>query len=127
MLSLPRPTLLFVDDYQEIRRSFRRNLEHCYACLEASTGREAEAIVATRSVDVVVLDVKLPDMSGIAWLASYRKSRPQARVITISGFLDEGVEAAALSAGAARHMTKPFTAEALRATVESLLTPALPS
>lgn len=124
MLCLPRPTLLLVEDYPEIRRALRRNLENDFVCMEACTGREAAAIVATRPVDVVVLDVKLPDISGIEWLSRYVRADPRRRVVTISGFLDEEIGKVALSVGAAKHLMKPFTAQTLHAAIDSVLAPA---
>src|SRR5262252_11230343 len=60
-----RPVVLIVDDDAGLRESFRLILEDGYELVEASDGRQALEIVRNREVDLVLLDIRLPEMDGI--------------------------------------------------------------
>ncbi len=60
-----RPVILVVDDDNGLRESFRLILEDGYDLLEAADGRQALEIVRTSEVDLVLLDIRLPEMDGI--------------------------------------------------------------
>jgi CheY-like chemotaxis protein len=60
-----RPVVLIVDDDPGIRESFRLILEEKYELVEADDGRQAIEIVRTSEVDLVLLDIRLPEMDGI--------------------------------------------------------------
>lgn len=108
------PHVLVVDDELQIRRFLRISLEtNHYRVYEAETGAEALAKAAQFRPDVIILDMNLPDMEGVAVLRRLREwsSTP---VIILSVRDADRDKVAALDAGADDYLTKPFsTAELL--------------
>lgn len=126
MPSDTKPVILIVDDVEEIRRSLRRSLEPQYRCLEAGSRKTATEVLSERGkeVDVVLLDVVLPDGNGLDWLVDYAGEDIRRRVITMSGSLEEDKHA--YRAGAFLHLRKPFSILSVRAAVDEALVRARP-
>jgi two-component system, OmpR family, KDP operon response regulator KdpE len=103
-----KPTALIVDDELQIRRLLRVCLEaDGYRVLEAGTGQEAISEAAQRRPDVVVLDLGLPDMEGVAVLKRLREwSRVPVVVLSVRDREEDKI--AALDNGADDYVTKPF-------------------
>jgi len=109
------PTVLVIEDEPQMRRFLRATLEnHEYRMLEAATGREALAEASTRSPDLVLLDLGLPDSDGLAILERIR-DWTEVPVIVISARDQEEQKIRALDAGADDYLTKPFGAGELLA------------
>ncbi len=109
-----KSTVLVVDDELQIRRLLRVTLEaHNYRVLEAASGQEAITEAAQRRPDLVVLDLGLPDLDGVAVLKRLREwSRVPVVVLSVRDREEDKV--AALDNGADDYVTKPFnTAELL--------------
>ena len=105
---MPRATVLVVDDESLIRWSLVSRLkEEGYQTLEAGTA--ADAVAQHREgADLVLLDVGLPDASGLTVLAQIKDADPDTLVIMLTA--ETGVETAveAMKAGAFHYATKPF-------------------
>ncbi|MCG7595634.1 response regulator [Mycobacterium sp. PSTR-4-N] len=100
--------VLVVDDEPQILRALRINLSvRGYDVRTAATGAEALRAAADFRPDVVVLDLGLPDMSGIDVLGGLR-GWLSAPVIVLSARTDSSDKVAALDAGADDYVTKPF-------------------
>jgi len=84
---------------------------------EASNGREAIILVQQLAPDVVLMDVEMPEMDGIAATAMMRASTPQSAVIMLSIHDDGATRARAHAAGAAAFVTKSGAIEVLVATI----------
>jgi len=99
---------LIIDDEVQIRRLLRIALEaENYKVLEAKTGQEGLIEIANRRPDIILLDLGLPDMEGIAVLKRLREwSETPVVVLTVRD--DEQEKVAALDAGAEDYVTKPF-------------------
>ena len=117
--------ILIVDDSPTIRRMVRASLSSLGApeFVEAGSGLEAIERLALTPVDLVVLDLNMPDMHGLEVLTFLRgqqkyRSLPVV-VLTTRG--DESSRQAAMRAGASAFMTKPFTPQALAEQAQSLL------
>jgi two-component system KDP operon response regulator KdpE len=109
-----KPSALVIDDELQIRRLLRSCLEaNGYRVLEAATGQEGIAQAAQHPPDVVLLDLGLPDMDGVAVLKRLREwSHVPVVVLSVRDREDDKVEA--LDNGADDYVTKPFsTAELL--------------
>lgn len=114
-------TVLVIEDEPQMRRFLRATLEnHEYRMLEAATGREALAEASTRSPDIVLLDLGLPDTDGLAILERIR-DWTEVPVIVISARDQEEQKIRALDAGADDYLTKPFGAGELRARIRVAL------
>ena len=118
----PRPTtVLVIEDEPEIRRAVRAALEgEATSVFEAGTGAGGEALVATEHPDLIVLDLGLPDADG-AELCRALRSRTAAPIVVLSARHSETQKVALLDAGADDYVTKPFSAEELRARVRAQL------
>ena len=100
--------VLVIDDEPQILRALRINLSvRGYEVTTASTGAGALRAAAEHPPDVVVLDLGLPDMSGIDVLAGLR-GWLTAPVIVLSARTDSSDKVEALDAGADDYVTKPF-------------------
>jgi two-component system KDP operon response regulator KdpE len=109
------PAALIIDDEVQIRRLLRVALEaENYRVREAKTGQEGLAEAASRRPDVILLDLGLPDMEGVAVLKRLREwSETPVLVLTVRD--DEHEKVAALDAGAEDYVTKPFSTPELLA------------
>ncbi len=100
--------VLVIDDEPQILRALRINLSvRGYEVTTAATGAEALRAAADHRPDVVILDLGLPDMSGIEVLAGLR-GWLTVPVIVLSARTDSSDKVEALDAGADDYVTKPF-------------------
>jgi two-component system KDP operon response regulator KdpE len=105
---MDRARILIADDEPQLRRTVRLALErHGYAVREAATGKEAIAEFARYRPDVLLLDLVLPDLTGVEVCREIRRFQHQP-IIVLSVVQDEGMKIAALDAGADDYVTKPF-------------------
>jgi len=115
------PIILIVDDEISIRRLLRAALERAsYKIKEASTGREAIALVMSEDPALVLLDLGLPDRDGLELIPMIRKLS-QASVLIVSARDTTAEKVAALDLGAADYVTKPFDTDELLARVRAAL------
>lgn len=121
MSSSDTKDILIIDDEVQIRRLLRLTLEAAgYAVREAATGRLGLDEIAHRAPDAVVLDMGLPDLSGLDVLRSLREwSRIPVLVLTV--LAAETDKVAALDAGADDYLTKPFGSAELTARMRAIL------
>jgi two-component system KDP operon response regulator KdpE len=107
-MSEPGVRVLVVDDERPIRRFLQASLSaHRFTVLEAATGQEALAAVATERPEVVILDLGLPDVDGVEVTRQLREWS-QIPIIILSVREHEADKIAALDAGADDYLTKPF-------------------
>src|SRR5690349_24828694 len=93
-------TILIVEDEPPIRRLLRTTLgAHDYRTLEAATAAEALSAMRHYRPDLVLLDLGLPDMDGLALIGRIRASGP-VPIVILSSRGDEAAKVAALDAGA---------------------------
>jgi PAS domain S-box-containing protein len=109
-------TILIVDDEELIRRTAKSVLEHSgFRVLFAEGGRQALEIFRSRSVhiDLVLLDMSMPQMSGEETLLHLQEIQPDVRVILSSGFSEDEAVQRFAGKGLAGFLQKPYTAAAL--------------
>jgi two-component system, NtrC family, nitrogen regulation response regulator NtrX len=107
-------TILIADDEPGIRSSLQKLLEfESYRVLMAEDGRRALDLVRDRTVDLVLLDIKMPGMDGLEVLAQIHQDQPQLPVVIISahGTIQTAVESTRL--GAFDFIEKPVDADRL--------------
>ncbi len=101
-------TVLVVEDENPLRRTLGANLrKRGYRVQLAATGREALARTASGEADAIILDLGLPDISGMEVLAGIR-GWTTVPIIVLSARIAEVQKVAALDAGANDYVTKPF-------------------
>jgi len=111
--------ILIIDDELQIRRFLRISLEaKGYRVHEAETGQEGVLKTAQVRPDVVILDMGLPDMDGLAVLKRLREWT-QTPVIILSVRDSDRDKVAALDGGADDYLTKPFSTEELLARIRT--------
>lgn len=114
-------TVLLVEDDETVRRFVCRLLDReGYHVLVASGGQEAVDLAQGHpgAIGLVLLDIEMPGMDGVATYPLLAAARPEAKVILCSGYDIGEREQALLDAGASGFLFKPFTREALRASVQ---------
>ena len=115
-----RPEVLVIDDEPQIRRLLRLTLEDAgYAVREAGTGQAGLNEAARLAPDAIILDLGLPDMSGIEMLKQLR-AWSAIPVLILSVFGQESRKVAGLDAGADDYLTKPFGGDELLARLRAL-------
>ncbi len=98
-----------VDDHAIVRTGLRRYLsEHVDLRVtgEASNGREALELVRTGEVDVLLLDISMPDQSGIDALAAIKARFPEVKILILSGFPEAHYATTLLRQGASGYINK---------------------
>jgi len=114
-------TILIVEDEPPIRRLLRATLgAHDYRTLEASTGAEALTAMRHHRPDLVLLDLGLPDIDGLALIGKIRERSP-VPIVVLSSRGEESAKVIALDSGADDYVTKPFGADELLARLRAAL------
>lgn len=117
-----KATILIIDDENSIRMGFGSFLQsRGYEVLEAENGARGIAQVRAHSPDLVLLDLKLPDIEGIDLLRQIRSENEFMVVIMITAFGTIEVAVRALKLGAENFLTKPFDPESLLIVIEHSL------
>jgi len=120
---MAKARILIVDDESGIRSGLRRVLQGFgYDAVVAGDCRAAEVAFAAESPDVVLLDERLPDGSGVDLLGRLLEASPGLPVLMLTGHASIDLAVRAVKAGAAQFLTKPIDMEALRVMLERLLT-----
>ncbi|MBI1803442.1 MAG: response regulator [Ignavibacteriae bacterium] len=116
--------ILVVDDEASIREITRETLQtYGYRVLSASNGAEAVALYAQRSIEIalVVTDMMMPYMDGMATIIALRKINPAVKVVVSSGFAPESRREEVNRLGVKAFLQKPYTADRLLQTVHDAL------
>lgn len=114
-------TILVVEDEASIRRFLQPTLRaQGYSVLEASTAREAMELFRERRLDMILLDLGLPDADGLEVLARIRENST-IPVIILTARDREGDKVRGLDAGADDYLTKPFGVDELTARIRVAL------
>jgi two-component system alkaline phosphatase synthesis response regulator PhoP len=101
--------LLLVDDEDTIRTLVRHELEtHGFAVEEAESGAAALEKLGGSAFDLVVLDIRMPEMDGLEVLKNIRANNLAPKVIMLTGVDELKIARDSLALGASDFMTKPF-------------------
>jgi DNA-binding response OmpR family regulator len=113
--------ILAVEDDPGILRMLERGLRAAgHQVLTAANGEDGALLATEESVDVVLLDISLPELSGHDVLARIRSRRPELPVLMLTARDDLETKVRALDAGADDYLTKPFAFEELLARIRAL-------
>ncbi len=114
-------TILIVDDERNLRDMLSVYLEQeGYHVVEAANGREALYVARYEKPALVILDLMMPEMSGIEFMRQFRKES-DTPVIMLTAKIEETDEVLGLELGADDYVTKPFGVRPLLARVSSVL------
>jgi two-component system response regulator AtoC len=119
---MPNEKVLIVDDEKLIRWSVRRQVEEWgYAALEAESGTGGLAQIRAESPDVILLDVRLPDLSGIEVLREIKQNNLSIPVIMITGDPQLDDIKTAIKLGALDFIKKPLDFDELQITIANAM------
>ncbi|MBC3870704.1 two-component system response regulator KdpE [Undibacterium oligocarboniphilum] len=113
--------IVLIEDEKQIRRFLNASLEaEGMEVFESETGKQGMISAATRKPDLVIVDLGLPDMSGLDVIRDIR-SWSEVPIIVLSARTQEQEKVAALDAGADDYLSKPFGAAELLARIRAHL------
>lgn len=119
-MSSTRGRILVVDDEPIVRLSCSRTLcPKGYEVDMANDGFEALGRLKEQSYDIIITDLKMPDMDGIEFIGMLKRTSPGARVLMVTGFATDEVREQAEAMGA-RYLPKPFNPAELLGAVDEL-------
>ncbi|MEL7399703.1 MAG: response regulator, partial [Pseudomonadota bacterium] len=118
-----KPIVLLVDDEENILKSLRRTLRRSEVeIVTATSGRDALYIMENTDVDLIISDMRMPEMSGAEFLAEAAKTYPNTIRILLTGYADLESTIAAVNEGKiSRYLTKPWNDDEIRQVVEENL------
>lgn len=115
--------LIVVDDHSVVRRGLRRYMQFfpdIVVAAEAATGHEALELAAQVAPDVILLDLALPTMDGIATAVALRSLLPKTPIIIFTSTCDQATLLAALRAGAQGFLLKDIGADELALAIRTV-------
>jgi len=114
--------ILLVEDEERIAAFVTKGLQaEGYSWVRARDGGEALALAGTEPIDLVVLDLVLPDGSGLDVLTALRRTKAGLPVMILTALDDVGSRVRGLNAGADDYLGKPFDFDELLARIRALL------
>jgi two-component system, NarL family, invasion response regulator UvrY len=126
--------ILVVDDHLVVREGLKRILEeeeYCIVAAEAASVGEALAWLRKRSFDLILLDISLPERTGLDLLRMIKKEMPRLPVLMLSAYREDHYAVRALKEGADGYLNKESASDSLIAAIRKVasggkyLTPAL--
>ncbi len=118
----PRGRILVVDDERSMRELLNIVLKReGYAVVLAESGRAALSVLEREPVDLLISDIKMPDMSGVEVLREAKRIDADMVGIMVTAFASTDTAVEALRLGAYDYISKPFDVEALKAKVRNAM------
>ena len=111
-----KTTLIIVDDHEIVRKGLRMTIEgesDLVLLGEASNGKEAISVAKSLQPDVMLMDVKMPELDGIQAAEEIHKSNPEIKIIILTSFGDDPELFAALQAGVSGYLLKSISGDDL--------------
>lgn len=120
---MQKPCILIVDDEQKARDNLREFITPRYECeiTEAEDGKTAVERVKKVSPDIILLDIRMPGISGIDIIKEIKQIVPDSRIIIISAWKSPDVAAKAMRLGAFTYLDKPIEFKVFKERFESAL------
>jgi len=116
--------ILIADDHELVRRGIAAQIAHCpgwEVIAEATNGRDAVELAQSFKPDVIVLDLTMPELNGLAAARKIVAALPQARVLILTVHESEELVREVLAAGAQGYVLKSDAGRTLVAAIEALL------
>jgi len=110
-------SVLVIDDYPPARDAVKLALKDSFNCLSADSAKQGLEILKTNAIDVVILDIRMPEMDGIEALRRIREMGIKTKVIVLTGFGSLDSARKAIKYGAFDYLAKPFDLKELREVV----------
>lgn len=107
-------TLLIIDDDKSIRYSLRRIFEEDYNVMTASNGEEGLSLFSQNPIDLIIMDIKMPERSGIEVLREIKEIDPKSLIILMTAYGTTETAIEAMKYGAFDYILKPFSIHKLK-------------
>jgi DNA-binding response OmpR family regulator len=120
---MQKPNILIVDDETDIRESAKDYLSKRIECqlFMASDGNQTLSLLKENRFDLVLLDIRMPGLSGIDLIKQLRENNPQVHILVISAWDNEDIVQQAIKEGAEDFLHKPLSMKALGIKVKTAL------
>jgi YesN/AraC family two-component response regulator/NAD-dependent dihydropyrimidine dehydrogenase PreA subunit len=117
-----KPHVLLMEDEASVAKGLQMVLnEEGYAVDVAATGQGALEAISNNGFDILVADLRLPDMNGMEVIKQVKQQKPETEVIVITGYSSVPSAVEAMKTGVIEYLAKPFTEEEFMTKVESAL------
>lgn len=114
-------SVLVVDDDETLRSAIRLNLEAAgYAVRSVADGNEALSVINTENFDIIICDLRMPEIDGLTFIKRCADVDPDVAVILMSGYGSNDLAIEALRAGAYDYISKPFSNDELILTLKKI-------
>jgi DNA-binding NtrC family response regulator len=114
--------VIICDDESGIREALGLILGNHYEIILTESGVQCiDCLANSKDVELVLLDIKMPQLNGIDVLKVIRERHPEMKVIIVSGYQSVETAAESVRLGVCGYITKPFKREDVLATVQSVL------
>ncbi len=111
----------FTEEFFCLGKLLENLVEEGYNCITAPTGEDALRRLSRSSFDMVLLDLKLPGISGMDVLKEVKSNCPESAVIVVTAAGDAQTAVEAMKIGAVDYITKPFELERINSSIEAAL------
>lgn len=118
---MDKPTVLVCEDEVNVRKALGLVLEEDYTVVFAADGQEALKQFRAHPVDVVLLDLKIPNGDGMEILKTLMADRPPPKVIILTAYQSVEIAERVAQAGAVDYLTKPFDAQTVLQAIQKAL------
>jgi excisionase family DNA binding protein len=116
------PRVLVVDDERPVREMLAKTLSRGkYAVEMAESGTEALEHIREGEIDLVITDLRMPGMDGLALMRAARRYDPNLPVIVVTGYSSEASAIEAINIGVSGYLTKPFRVDRILRSVARAL------
>ncbi len=118
---MEKPKILICEDEEGMREGLNLILRKGYALSFAVNGQEAIDHVKAKKTDLVLLDIKMPKVSGLQALKEIKTISPDIKVIVVSGYGMADIVQEALELGACDYIVKPFERQKVLRSIQGAL------
>ena len=120
---MQQPTLLIVDDDEDMRQFVKANFEHSYKVLTAEDGKQALAVLQQHEVSMIISDWMMPEMDGPEFCRQVRKNPDISHLpfVMLTAKTDDASKTEGMNCGADIYIEKPFSMKYLEASVRNLI------
>ncbi len=119
---MKRGRILVIDDEKNIRHLLKNELSaEGYTVVTAKSGEEGLKVLTDQNFEIIFLDIRLPEMSGLDVLRNLKLKSSRSDIIMITGYGDIGTAVESMKLGARDYITKPFKLAEILALIEQIL------